>query len=89
MNLYAAGGWAGLSHTDQRAVVNYGHEFRAQLQPLMQSGAGHGGFIMSCLVHCVSGYGFWTQQTIRGEAPGTVLLQWLCLMMCMLPSMYI
>ena len=83
VNLYAAGGWAGLSNTDQAAVVNYGREFRAQLQPMRTSGVGHGGFITSCLVHCVSGYGVWAQELIGGDAPSAASLKWLCLIMCM------
>jgi hypothetical protein len=37
VNLYAAGGWAGLSQTEQRSIFIHGEEFRRQLGPLVSS----------------------------------------------------
>ena len=76
VNLYAAGGWAGLSQTEQRSIVMYGEEFRRQLAPLASSEIGHGGFIMPCLVHCVTGYAFWLNGRIEGITPYAAFWRW-------------
>jgi hypothetical protein len=76
VNLYAAGGWAGLSQTEKHSILIYGEEFRRQLAPLMSSAIGHGGFIMPCLVHCVTGYAFWLNGRIEGIAPYAAFWRW-------------
>jgi hypothetical protein len=76
VNLYAAGGWAGLSQTEQRSILIYGEDFRRQLAPLVSSAIGHGGFIMPCLVHCVTGYAFWLNGRIEGIAPYAAFWRW-------------
>ena len=75
--MYAAGGWHRLSKTDQNLILDYGDNFRQQLQPLLASTTRHGGYIMSCLVHCVTGYAFWVQGGINSISPHVAFLRWL------------
>ncbi len=76
MDLYAAGGWTGLSDSDRVTVLNYGNAFRDQLQPLMDTDVNHGGFIVPCLVHCVTGFGFWSQGNVRGTGLNAAFYKW-------------
>jgi hypothetical protein len=76
VDLYAAGGWTGLSKSDRLTILKYGDDFRQQLRPVMGTGVRHGGFIMPCLVHCVSGYGFWSRGSIGEIAPSAAFLKW-------------
>ena len=76
VDLYAAGGWPGLSYADRVAVIDYGSAFRKQLQPIMESEVNHGGFIMPCLVHCVSGYAFWGRGLVGNISPSAAFLMW-------------
>jgi hypothetical protein len=62
---------------DKRAILDYGEEFRRQLLPLVASEIHHGGFIMPCLVHCVTGYAYWAQGAIEGVVPSAAFLSWL------------
>ena len=76
VDLYAAGGWAGLSNTDREAVMDYGSAFEKQLRPIMESEVNHGGFVMPCLVHCVSGYAFCGRGLVGGISPSAAFLMW-------------
>jgi hypothetical protein len=76
VDLYAAGGWAGLSNADRESVMDYGAAFQKQLRPIMESEVSHGGFIMPCLVHCVSGYSFWGRGLVGGISPSAAFLMW-------------
>jgi hypothetical protein len=76
VDLYAAGGWTGLSDSDRVTVLNYGNAFRDQLQPLMDTDVNHGGFIVPCLVHCVTGFGFWSQGNVRGTGLNAAFYKW-------------
>jgi hypothetical protein len=76
VDLYSAGGWDGLSASDRIAVLNYGNEFRKQLQPLMGTSVKHGGFVVPCLVHCVTGYSFGGRGSVEGVAINAAFLKW-------------
>ncbi len=76
VDLYASGGWRGIQANERRLLLNYGEDFRRQLQPMTRLAVNHGGYISSCLVHCVSGYAFWVNARIAGISPSEAFLSW-------------